>query len=90
MKSKKKKGRVSPVMIHKELVMFLIVIKAISQYYWMQLKVMVKSGNKKLHTSLLRAEAAVVRSAGSMERRTSINAKAGGGKSLNVSATHRL
>jgi hypothetical protein len=44
----------------------------------------------KLHTSLLRAKAADPRSAGSMESKVSINANAGAGKSLNVSATHRL
>lgn len=42
------------------------------------------------HTSLLRAEAADPRSAGSMERRVSIRPNAGVGKSLNVSATQRL
>lgn len=44
----------------------------------------------KVHTSLLRAEAADPRSAGSMERRVSISAKAGAGNSLKVSATQRL
>ena len=43
-----------------------------------------------IHTSLLRANPAEPRSAGSMERRVSISAKAGVGNSLNVSATQRL
>lgn len=45
---------------------------------------------QKIHTSLLRADAADPRSAGSIERRVSMSAKAGAGKSLNVSATQRL
>ena len=41
------------------------------------------------HTSLFKADAAVPRSAGSMDKRVSMSAKAGAGKSLNVSATQR-
>jgi hypothetical protein len=41
----------------------------------------------KLYTSLCNAEDAVPRSAGSTERRTSTNARAGTGNSLNVSGT---
>ncbi len=47
-------------------------------------------GEHELHTSLERAEAADPRSAGSIESKVSISAKAGRGNSLNVSATHRL
>ena len=47
------------------------------------------SQNMKL-TSLFRAEAEVPRSAGSMARRTSIRARADGGKFLNVYATQHL
>jgi hypothetical protein len=41
-----------------------------------------------LYTSLCNAEDADPRSAGSTERRTSTNARAGAGNSLNVSGTH--
>lgn len=41
-------------------------------------------------TSLLKAAVAVLRSAGSIARRVSINGNDDGGKSLNVSFMHRL
>ena len=43
-----------------------------------------------VHTSLFRAKAAVLRWTGSIESKVSMRLKAGEGKSLNISATHRL
>lgn len=48
------------------------------------------TGTQEFFTSLIKADAEVPRSAGSMDKRVSIKSIAGVGKSLNVSETHRL